>query len=440
MIEYDRSLPKSLMVSPTAWTASPLFRWLDNFSIITNGDDKKMGNLYSTYGVGKFLEATEETPKTVKAIYESPALRRTLEVNGLIDDLHILNRTPRDRIIDYPYASNPYNIVEAYENKASFRRVFSGDVRFPEYEIIDIALAKDPSTYSALVKSISTELIVQHPAQSGGRGTYFVSSEEDFYNAVAEIENDTKETKNEIIVSRAITNFTERSLQVCILADDILIGPPQAQLLRNPLLVHRALDAIQFCGGRIDASLMSDQEYQEAREYAKTIAQELQRAGYRGIFGIDYLISDAVYVIEANLRFTGLSALLASLQQESPYMLLHVLELDKKPYVLHNKNEVLGSGSFITVYAQHDCWSDVETGLYDVNLHRLGDGFSGANLLPELSDTFFVATRTKVGEFAKAGKSIAFIYSKNALFDNNGNLSTDAEEIVKNIRARMRKV
>jgi hypothetical protein len=424
VIKYDRSLFKGLIISPTTWTASPFVRWFDDFRIISIRNEPKLSDAMRTVSISEYIRPDEEMPRTVRAIYKSEVLQRALAANDLLDYTHVLNRQSGEPIPAKRVLVNQPEIIAPYESKVAFRKHFSHKVKMPKYKIMQLSDWSQDTTYDELARLLSPDLVIQHPDQSGGRGTYFASSAESFNRIVNDIAHDEDHETPNIVVSERVANPVERSLQVCILEDAVLVGPPQAQLIRNAFLTYDGPDAIQFCGGSIGEGLMSDEQYAEASTYARTIAATLQYAGYRGIFGIDYLISNEVYVIEANLRFTGLSPLLASLQHEAPYMLLHVLEQAKQPYQLDTTPEKATSGSFITVYAKHSGQTDLETGLYDVNL------------LPSKKDLFFIATRTVPGVPVKAGKSLAFVYSLNELFDTHGELSKDAYEVAKNIRSR----
>lgn len=436
MIKYDRTALKSLIVSPTAWTATPPLRWFDNFAIIAIRDEPNLGRAMHTYGVQGYLNPGEEDIKTAGAMYSAPALRRALSINGLTDYKHILNRNNIRNTEEFEVIANDHKIIDQYESKSLFRQVFSNQIRMPKYKILAISEWVKGESYHLFTDSLTTNLVVQHPDMSGGRGTFLVSTAEEFDLAVETMLADPVHPLGELVVSERISMPAERSLQVCILEESILVGPPQAQLVRNPLLTYDAPETIQFCGGRVSSALMSEGEYEEASRFATIIANRLQKSGYRGIFGVDFLISGAVYVIEANLRRTGLSPLLASLQVNTPYMLLHILETAKQPYTLTDTKEEVGEGSFITVYAQSIGSIDLVTGLYDVNLNRVGDGFDDANLLPNQQDLFFVAMRVKANETIKAGKSIAFVYSRTVLFDTQGELTDEGREITLNIRSK----
>lgn len=434
-VEYDRTALKVLMVSPTAWTATPPLRWFDNYCIIALEAEPALVEKMRTYHIRDYVEADEPDPKTVKAIYGAPAFERLVRDKNLIDYRHILNRAHAG-LESYSLLTNDYELTQKYENKAWFRRAFSDKVLMPRYQIVALDGIEADRTYADLAIDLSAELVVQHPSLAGSRGTYFVSSVEDFNEVIVALRADKEHSSTEIVVSERIQDVTERSLQVCVTKSEILIGPPQAQLVRHPLLTYDKPGSIQFCGGRIGHDLMPDSVYSKAREYAMQIGDRLRREGYRGVFGIDFLISDEVYVLEVNPRFTGLSPLLASLQHEAPYMLLHILEHSNQSYRLHGHDTEMGEGSFITVYAQRDGAFDLDTGLYDGQLNKIGDGFENAQLLPDSQENYFIATRIKRGEPVKAGKSLVFIYSRTILFDQWGELTPGATELVARIRER----
>jgi hypothetical protein len=82
---------------------------------------------------------------------------------------------------------------------------------------------------------------------------------------------------------------------------------------------------------------------------ASVVGSELASHGYKGIFGIDLIITpeNEVYAIEINARLTGYSHVISDLQLcggKVPFMLLHMLELANFRYEVTD-SEALPSGA-----------------------------------------------------------------------------------------------
>jgi hypothetical protein len=183
--------------------------------------------------------------------------------------------------------------------------------------------------------------------------------------------------------------------------------------------------------------LLSDRLYDKAHTAARTVGERLQHEGYRGIFGMDFMVSEQnIYVLEANPRMTGLTTLLAFLQRKVPFLLLHILELTSSTYKIEEPvtNEYNISGSFIQVYAQQDGIINFETGVYDSSGKRQGEGFEDGTIFPSASDNFFVAMRVTGNQHVARGKSLAFIYSRKQLFNDEGFLDEGVLVIIRKIR------
>ncbi len=94
--------------------------------------------------------------------------------------------------IGAPYKINPLQLImnsptltHAYENKRYFREEFSEMIRMPEYEVWRIDQLDRASAYREIKKTLGEKVVLQDEESSGSKGTFIVSSSDEFADAVA---------------------------------------------------------------------------------------------------------------------------------------------------------------------------------------------------------------------------------------------------------------
>lgn len=434
-VQYDTSL-ELVTVRPGIWSAAMPAKWFENYRIISTIDNP-LSDIVKTIDLRHYYRVGEQLNRKVSAIYRSDALKRLIAANHLEEYRHVVSQGAAHNATGYKLLGDFHDVARSFENKANVRRWFEGAIAFPPYRFLD-AHPQQPDTYERLSADLgTTHLVLQRPEGSGSRGTLFANDQKEFLDALMQLKAITAPDE-QLVVSRRIENALERSVQVCVTDAKIYVGPAQAQLVRHPLLTSNKQDSVKFCGGRIAPGLMSETAYGHARQAAILVAKRLRENGYRGIFGIDFLIApgDVLYMLEVNARTTGLTPLLGSVQETVPYQLLHLLELARESYDVDDVVESYNSGSFVEVYAQAGGSLHMQTGRYSSDGTRLGDGFETTSLLPEDKDEYFIALRVSPGEVVEDGKAIAYVYSKAQLFDDIGKLDERLETLLEIIRSR----
>jgi hypothetical protein len=434
-VKYDKQL-KIFMASPTIWTATGATQWFDNYRIISSMSGP-LDTRLKVINISDYLPVDATVPTTTGQIMTSPGWKEAVARSSLDDYQQILNR-PTSQPAREDLLGNDLELASRFENKVWFRQTFGHKLQFPESRLVRVDDMYQKDWHRFLQELNAEALVVQHPTLAGGRGTYHVRNQVEFDQSIASLRQITA-LSDIVVVSKRLDAPLERTIQACVTSDDIFVGPAQAQLVGNPYLTSSHQGDIQFCGGRIADGLLSSELYKKATSAVRLVGKELQKEGYRGIFGMDFLVSeDKLYVLEVNPRMTGLTPLLAFLQEEMPFLLLHILELARSPYEVTQRQSPLlpGAGSFIVVYAQKDCTVDFETGVYTMQAQRQGDGFEEGKIFPENEDDFFVGMRVPKGHKAQRGKSLAFIYARTQLFDDYGKLDQRVLPLVDKIRNR----
>jgi hypothetical protein len=165
--------------------------------------------------------------------------------------------------------------------------------------------------------------VVQLPYGDSGATTYFVSSAADF-----RAHADAIAAAPEVKVMRRI-RCRPLTVEGCVTRHGTLVGPLMAELIG-----FRALTPYRggWCGNELAPPRLGPDLRRQAQQAAVALGRQLRRAGYRGYFGLDFLLDQDtghLYLGELNPRITGATFLTsrAALDAGSvPLLLYHLLE------------------------------------------------------------------------------------------------------------------
>jgi hypothetical protein len=242
---------------------------------------------------------------------------------------------PRERFI-----MNQTEVANAYENKCYFREQFAGAIHIPEYQVVTIEDLARRSLFGQLKKRFGV-FVLQAEESLGSRGTFIVKNQEDYNFAAAMLAN---EERPRVVVSRFV-NGRPAGTQICITSRGIFTSGIHYQVTNCPTLCNTTLqNAMKWGGGEV-AVPASQHVMDQVSIMATTVGERLARQGYKGIFGIDLMVTDdeEVYAIEINARLTGFSYIISELQSQRgdiPFLLLHALELGDMPYEIHSEDQL----------------------------------------------------------------------------------------------------
>ena len=171
------------------------------------------------------------------------------------------------------------------------------------------------------------------------------------------------------------------------------------------------------------------------QKIAQFIGQKLVDMGYRGIFGIDFLVDDSgeVFVLEVNPRITGATPLLTALYSAEsyvPFYLLHILEIMKQSYQIDSGSvsfdayDAAHSGSLMILHSQRTTRVEVvetlQTGIYSADL----DLVSSSVVFDDMQDgQYLIQSIAPVGVKASPAARLLTIYYKGSVLDEDGKIS-----------------
>ncbi len=262
-----------------------------------------------------------------------------------------------------------------FENKVSFRQQFGSQLRFPDYDVYTRdELNGGQEAYDA-IRNGRESFVLQDEQLGGGKGTFIIRSHADWQKALIGLEKISAHTR--VVVSTLVDSPRERSIQGCVTKHGVFTGPLQRQFVAHPLLANmRVVEGDKYCGAQIMGSDNDTETHIEAARVAQIVGKRLASEGYRGIFGVDFLLdgSDTLYTLEVNPRITGVTPLLAAMFADEagvPFYLLHILELGKYEYeIIDASTNFNRDGALLVLHTQQDQTTEIvsmpRSGTYEV--------------------------------------------------------------------------
>lgn len=442
-IEYNRNLPIGV-VSTDPYNYLIFDKFFDDFKIMTTTKQDWLSDLplkasvgtlsqKTTYGEGqsllrskKFIDLVKTNPKRKYVMY-SP-LDPPYKVNPLT------------------YLMNSPTISHAYENKRYFRDEFSDLIKIPDYEIKYMNELDRAASYKNLVERFKGPFMLQDEDSSGSKGSYAIRDHEDYLDAIKSLK---KFSRGRTIVASEFIHGEVSSVQVCITKYGVFSGGIQRQLVDSKYLCNTKLaGATKWCGGEMGAEYPDIVQHQ-AQEIASIVGSELSSHGYKGIFGVDLIVTpeNVVYAIEINARLTGYSHIISDMQVQQgkiPFMLLHLLEMGNFKYEVTD-TEALPSvgrydkpGSLLIVNNPSEEDFTLETyirpGLYRFRQGKITfvrPAYSLESVKGE--DTLLISARHNQGDVIGSGKRILKIM-KTGRTMYKGELTPKAQQMVQAVK------
>lgn len=443
-IEYNRNLSVGVF-HDDALTFLLYDRFFDDFRIVTDTKQDWLKDI----PLKAQITNLNLPPRTADSVSKMLISRKFTEQVKTETKRKYVLYSPLDppyRVNPLTYLMNSPTIAHAYENKRYFRDEFSDLIRMPEYTIKYINELDKATTYTELKEQFD-EFVLQDEESSGSKGTYIIRNHDDYVDAIRLLKRFSR--GRSVVVSKYVPGETS-SIQVCITRYGIFSGGIQRQLINSKYLCNPKLaGATKWCGGELGSEYPDIIQHQ-AREMATIVGSELASHGYKGVFGIDLIVtpSNEVYAIEINARLTGYTHLVSDMQLGAgkiPFLLLHVLELgnfnyevtdlDKLPSVGHSRKPV----SYLIINNPIDgdivLKEYIRPGIYlykDGKLTFEKSAYSVNDLKGE--DRLLIFCKYNAGDTIESGKRILKI-TKLGKTMTKGDLNLKAQELVQAVKS-----
>jgi hypothetical protein len=189
--------------------------------------------------------------------------------------------------------------------------------------------------YHNFSSRLGGNMVFQLPdiTKGGGRGTFFVRSQEDYLDFLSCIS--TGSYRGYAIKSVIVAKFIEgtpASVAVCATRHGALISSIQTQVMDIPEVLDVPRGNGFFCGHDWSYRHYPASLQERITSIARKLTNHMWNSGYRGIFGIDFVVDDEegeVYPMECNTRYTGAFPMLSMQHLANgaiPMDVFHILE------------------------------------------------------------------------------------------------------------------
>lgn len=200
-----------------------------------------------------------------------------------------------DVIRQHTLCVNDYELISALSSKKRSRILLKDIVKTVPFVI----LIGVECTYRNLCSLFVgyNEFVLQKTISSGGEGTFHISAATNL---------DFIQPHEEYVVSPYINNAVSLNAHVIISQTEIISFQPSVQIIQE---IDRRL--LYYGADYICYNMLPENTKQDLEIIVEQIGKFVQRRGYRGVLGIDFILKDKqIYFIEFNTRFQASSQLL----------------------------------------------------------------------------------------------------------------------------------
>ena len=212
---------------------------------------------------------------------------------------------------------NPVSLLQLLADKFQTRQWLSDHVPILHYQMRCGAEIR----YSDLRAFFpdTDSFVIQGSYSCGGSGTWLLTEE----NQEGLLEQLDPETL--YAITPYLKNSISPNIHIIIFRDAVLLLPPSVQLLEinGHGFTYKGADYPMYLSLPKQVDLL-------LKSYAKRLGEILRRAGYRGVCGIDFLLSEGnLYLMEINARFQSSTFLLNRAMAEYGWNTsIHALHLE----------------------------------------------------------------------------------------------------------------
>lgn len=445
VITYNRNTPIGTIYYDQA-VFLQLNKYFEDVKMVGNSDNKWLRD-FNLYDKSLFLRSEHEN---VTGHPRLAALPEFAEISKTMPRRKFVLYSP----LDPPYPVNPLiyimnspTIAHAYEHKRYFRDEFADIINLPEHVVRRLDQL-DADAFEELSLTFDGKFVVQEVESSGSKGTFIVSTLEQFERAVANLKKISY--SGTVVISKFIKGETY-SVQVCVTKYGTFTGGLQKQLVDSPYLCNPNLPEVsKWVGGELGGVYPEILKHR-TQEIATVVGSELASHGYRGIFGIDLIITpeNEVYAIEINARLTGYTHVLSDMQyakEKIPFMLLHILELGNFKYEVNDSETLPTMSSLDEIHSylilcnqlegEQILKVEIKNGIYKITgsgLQFIKPSYSIEDLPDE--NHVIILSRFNKGDTIRRGARLLKIVKKGSTLDpETGDLHKPAQRMIEKIK------
>jgi hypothetical protein len=221
-------------------------------------------------------------------------------------------------------------------------------------------------TFDKLSKELSSEFVVQLEVSHTGLGTYFISSQEEFLQCSTKI-------GNSLVKISKVIRGDSYTINGCVTQNNVFVSGLQFQIVDIPDLSSSRGTTMGNDWSYTNINVSEDLKMR-ILTIMKKIGEGMRLKGFKGLFGIDLIISDdEIYVIEINARQTAnisLQTQIELLYDQVPLIIMHLCEfmgIDTS-FIESTKEIIPLEGSQIFLRSESDNFeiiNELESGVYE---------------------------------------------------------------------------
>ena len=217
---------------------------------------------------------------------------------------------------DFKYLGNDWRLNRNLEDKIEFTEV-TKKLKIPNADSKIIKLDKDKRSLNF---SKNNKFVIQFPRGFSGNSTFLIKDEND-------LDKIFKKYGNRKVKLAEYFEGETYTINACVVGNKILISSLIFQITGLSLYNKNSLGT---CGNDYAYSKKLKKEQREKIfNYTKKVGNYIKKLGYKGIFGLDFVVSNnEINLIEINPRIIGSMSLFTKLQiqnKEMPFLLSHIL-------------------------------------------------------------------------------------------------------------------
>lgn len=267
---------------------------------LNNDEIKSSGKILANKKVIKYIKEKSGSKKAnIITFKPSPMIQKICDENN------------------FKYLGNEWRLNRKLEDKIEFVGI-TEKLKIPNAESRIIKLGRNKC---ALNFSENNKFVVQLPRGFSGKTTFLIKNKKDLNNIT------NKYRGRKIKCSKYLEGETY-TIDACVAKNKILISQPIFQI--TGLTVYNK-NKFGTCGNDYAyGKKLNAKDNKKIFNYTKKVGDYIKKLGYKGIFGLDFLVSnDSINLIEINPRFVASIPLFTKLQiqnKEAPFLLSHILE------------------------------------------------------------------------------------------------------------------
>jgi len=415
---------------------------LPNFHIVCLDDNKLVDSLIKS-GISVFCLEKETGKKNFirrnsGLILSHPKVLEFIDKTAKGERPNLIFFKPQKRIEiiaegqNFNLIGNTVAVSQLFEDKLSFFNICKKE----KIDCIDGEIGfLSGYSFSGLKNRYSLPFVIQLEQGWAGNSTFFINSEEEF--------SELQKTKNnhEVKILKFIDGITILN-NAAVFKDKVYFSKPALQIKSNSIL--SSLPAAT--GGRQWPAILEPEQLEKINRITYRVGKIMSNSGYRGFFGLDFIISSEngkVYLSENNARLTASSSFYTKLETEKnifPLLGYHLLSFlpDYVPEneVDYNAPEIFGSEIVCRNNEKYriKITNDLVPGVYNTDLSFIKESYF---LNSNQNDVFWLTSAAK-DRIVSPETEIFKTNFRSAVCDKFGELFDDKKTLLKSLKEKLK--